>query len=78
MGADIRTEGRIAVVRGVPKLYHAVVRCTDLRGGAALVIAALSAEGESCIEEIRHIERGYENLPAVLNQAGACIRVQED
>ena len=78
MGADIRTEGRIAVVRGVPQLHHAVVRCTDLRGGAALVIAALAAEGRSCIEEIRHIERGYENLPAMLNQAGACIQVQKE
>ena len=73
MGADIRTEGRIAVVRGVPQLHHARVRCTDLRGGAALVIAALAAEGETTIEEIRHIQRGYENLPLVLNQAGACI-----
>ena len=78
MGADIRTEGRIAVVRGVPQLHHAAVRCTDLRGGAALVIAALAAEGRSCIEEIRHIERGYENLPAMLNQAGACIQVQKE
>ena len=73
MGADIRSEGRIAVVRGVSHLHHARVRCTDLRGGAALVIAALATEGETSIEEIRHIQRGYENLPAVLNQAGACI-----
>ncbi len=76
MGADIRSEGRIAVVRGVPGLHHAKVRCTDLRGGAALVIAALAAEGTSTIEEIRHIQRGYDDLPAVLNRAGACI-VQE-
>ena len=77
MGADIRSEGRIAVVRGVSRLHHANVHCTDLRGGAALVIAALAAEGETSIEEIRHIQRGYENLPAVLSRAGACI-VQEN
>lgn len=73
MGADIRTEGRIAVVRGVPKLQAATVSCTDLRGGAALVIAALAAEGTSTIQDVRHIERGYEQLPLVLNQVGADI-----
>lgn len=76
MGAEIRTEGRIAVVRGVERLHPASVICTDLRGGAALVIAALATEGVTTIGEIRHIERGYENLPAVLNQAGACITVE--
>lgn len=76
MGADIRTEGRIAVVRGVPKLHAASVSCTDLRGGAALVIAALAAEGVTTIREIRHIQRGYENLPETLNKVGACITVK--
>ena len=73
MGADIRTEGRIAVVRGVGTLKAATVSCTDLRGGAALVIAALAAEGTSTIQDVRHIERGYEQLPLVLNQVGANI-----
>ncbi len=77
MGADIRTEGRIAVVRGVRRLHPASISCTDLRGGAALVIAALAAEGESSIHDIRHIQRGYEELETTLQQAGACIRLEE-
>ena len=76
MGADIRTEGRIAVVRGVEKLHSASVSCTDLRGGAALVIAALATEGVTTIHDIRHIQRGYENLPENLSQAGACITMK--
>ena len=75
MGADIRTEGRIAVVRGVKMLHPAFVNCTDLRGGAALVIAALATEGTTTIGEIRHIQRGYENLPEQLRQVGACITI---
>lgn len=73
MGADIRAEGRVAVVRGVPKMHGARVRCTDLRGGAALVAAALGAEGRTEIEEVRHILRGYEQLAQTLNHLGACI-----
>lgn len=73
MGADIKTEGRIAVVRGVEALHSADVCCTDLRGGAALVVAALGAQGKTTIRDVRHILRGYENLCDVLNQAGASI-----
>ncbi|MEA5038885.1 MAG: UDP-N-acetylglucosamine 1-carboxyvinyltransferase [Clostridiaceae bacterium] len=73
LGADIQVAGRAAVVCGVPKLRGARVFCTDLRGGAALVIAALAAEGESRIEEIKHIERGYADLPARLQILGADI-----
>lgn len=73
MGADIRTEGRIALVRGVKKLHAASVNCTDLRGGAALIIAALAAEGMTVIEDVRHIQRGYENLPGALCSVGANI-----
>ena len=69
MGADIRAEGRVAVVRGAAKMHAARVRCTDLRGGAALVVAALGTE----IEEVRHILRGYERLDQTLNHLGACI-----
>ncbi len=77
MGADIRTEGRIAVVRGVKQLYPASVSCTDLRGGAALVIAALGTEGQTSIDNIHHIQRGYEELEKTLQQAGACIELEE-
>ena len=74
MGADIRVEGRVAVVYGVETLKGADLRCTDLRGGAALAIAALHAEGESILHEIHHIERGYEDLAGDLNALGASVR----
>ena len=73
MGADIRVSGRVAVVAGVEKLHGAPVRCTDLRGGAALCVAALAAEGESQISEINHIDRGYENIARDLQALGADI-----
>lgn len=73
MGADIQAEGRVAVVRGVPHLHGARVRCTDLRGGAALVAAALGAQGRTEIEEVRHVLRGYENLDQTLNSLGAKV-----
>lgn len=76
MGADIKTEGRIAVVRGVKNLHPAHVACTDLRGGAALVIAALGTEGTTTIDEIRHITRGYEEFHTNLNRVGADICCQ--
>lgn len=62
MGADIKTEGKVAVVNGIERLKGADVTCTDLRGGAALLVAALSAEGESNIYSIEHIDRGYQNI----------------
>ena len=74
LGADIRVEGKVAVVYGVERLRAADLRCTDLRGGAALAIAALSAEGESTLHEIRHIERGYEDLAGDLTALGAKAR----
>ncbi|MBQ5321782.1 MAG: UDP-N-acetylglucosamine 1-carboxyvinyltransferase [Oscillospiraceae bacterium] len=73
MGADIRTEGRTAVVSGVPKLYGAKVVAKDLRGGAALVGAALCAEGRSEIKGICHIDRGYQSLDTTLKSLGADI-----
>ena len=73
MGADIRLEGRVAMVCGVEKLHGAVVHATDLRGGAALIIAALQAEGETRIEEIHHILRGYEDIAGDLRALGADI-----
>jgi len=73
MGADIRMKGNTAVIRGVPFLSGAPVKATDLRAGAALVIAALAAEGESTIEGLQHIDRGYERLDVKLKQLGANI-----
>lgn len=74
MGADIRVEGRVAVVYGVPALHGAQVRAADLRGGAALVVAALGAEGVSRITGLHHIDRGYQDLEGDLALLGADIR----
>ncbi len=74
MGADIHVEGRVAVVYGVPALHGAQVQATDLRGGAALVVAALGAEGESRITGLHHIDRGYQDLVGDLTLMGADIR----
>ena len=76
MGADIRLEGRVAVVCGVEKLHGAAVGATDLRGGAALVIAALQAEGTTQIENIHHILRGYEDIVGDLHSLGADIHLE--
>ena len=73
MGADIRVEGRVAVVTGVLALHGAGLEAADLRGGAALVVAALGAEGESEITGIHHIRRGYDGLPRNLAALGANI-----
>ena len=73
MGAHITPEGRVAVVEGVPRLRGAPVHATDLRGGAALMIAALAAEGVTEISEIHHIDRGYECPEEVLSHLGANI-----
>jgi len=73
MGADIFLSNRLAVVRG-GKLYGASVQASDLRGGAALVIAALAAEGQSWIENVELIDRGYDNLEGMLSALGADIQ----
>ena len=73
MGADIRVEGKVAVVCGVKALHGAQVRATDLRGGAALAVAAVGAEGETCITGLRHIDRGYQSLCEDLSGLGARI-----
>jgi len=73
MGADIRTEGHHAVVRGRPRLSGAPVRAPDIRAGAALVVAALGADGETMISDASHIARGYENLAGKLRAVGADI-----
>lgn len=74
LGAKIKVEGRVAVVEGVPRLSGAPVECTDLRGGASLVVAALAAAGETVITNLHHLDRGYENLVGCLSDVGAVIR----
>lgn len=74
LGAKIKVEGRVAVVEGVPGLSGAPVECTDLRGGAALVVAALAAEGQTVITGLHHLDRGYEGLEDNLEAVGAVIK----
>jgi UDP-N-acetylglucosamine 1-carboxyvinyltransferase len=74
MGANIKLEGRLAVIKGVKRLTGADVCARDLRGGAALVIAGLAAEGETVISDVKHIDRGYERIEEKLQQVGAEIR----
>ena len=75
MGAKITVEGKSAVIRGARKLYGAEVKATDLRGGAALVLAGLIAKGTTKIDNIDYILRGYENLEQKLSRLGAKIRI---
>ncbi len=78
MGADITVEGTTAVIQGVSELTGAAVRATDLRAGIALVIAGLMASGTTVVENIYHIERGYENIEDKLKALGAdIVRVRE-
>lgn len=74
MGADIKIEGRSAIVQGVERLTGAPVTATDLRAGAALILSALTAEGETEISGLHHIDRGYEEIEHKLNRIGANIR----
>ncbi|MEG6585944.1 UDP-N-acetylglucosamine 1-carboxyvinyltransferase [Dendrosporobacter sp. 1207_IL3150] len=73
MGARIKVEGRTAIIRGVPRMTGAVVAAPDLRAGGALVLAALAAQGVSEIEQVYHIDRGYEQLELKLQSLGARI-----
>jgi UDP-N-acetylglucosamine 1-carboxyvinyltransferase len=75
MGADIKQEGRSAIITGVSKLMGAQTTATDLRAGAALVCAALGAEGQSEISGVDHVERGYENMVEKLQGIGAAVSV---
>ena len=74
LGADIRIDGNTAVVQGVAKLEGATVMATDLRASASLVVAGLVAEGETVIERIYHLDRGYERLEEKLAALGAKVR----
>jgi UDP-N-acetylglucosamine 1-carboxyvinyltransferase len=73
MGADVRTEGRHAIVRGVERLSSAPVSASDVRAGAALVLAGLVADGETVVHECQHVDRGYADLPAKLQALGADV-----
>lgn len=73
MGATIKVEGNTAIIDGVKKYTGASITAPDLRAGAALVIAALAAEGDSTVDDIHYIERGYENFPEKLRSLGAQI-----
>lgn len=78
MGANIRTEGRVAVVNGVKKLHATALEATDLRGGAALAVAALSAQGESRLTGLNHIRRGYARLEEDLVALGGQVRLERE
>ena len=71
LGADIRVSGREARVHGVERLHGAALDATDLRGGAAMILAGLMAEGETLVRDEGHVKRGYENLDECLQALGA-------
>jgi len=77
LGADVRLEGANAAIRGVGELAGAPVRATDLRAGAALVLAGLAAKGETVVSGLNHLDRGYEDLDGKLARLGAEIRREE-
>ena len=77
MGADIKVDGKMAVIEGIDCFKAAPVKATDLRAGAAVVIAGLCGEGETEVEDIYHIERGYENFLDKLSKIGGnCYKVE--
>ena len=74
MGANIEIEGRKAIISGVDKLRGAPVKATDLRASVSLVLAGLVAKGNTVIDKIHHIDRGYENIIGKLTACGALIK----
>jgi UDP-N-acetylglucosamine 1-carboxyvinyltransferase len=74
MGADVQVNGRVAVIRGTPRLSGAKVMATDLRASASLVIAGLCADGETLIDRIYHLDRGYDRMESKLTAVGANVR----
>ena len=74
MGADIQVLGKVAIVKGVRRLHGANVEATDLRGGAAMAVAALAADGITEISKITHIDRGYEKIEEAVTALGGDIR----
>lgn len=78
MGARIKVEGKVAVVEGVPELSGAAVDAADLRGGAALIVAGLAAQGRTEVSGMEYVRRGYEDIAGRLAQLGARVKVFED
>ena len=78
MGADIKIDSRSAVIEGVEGMTGAKVRATDLRAGAALILSALAAKGDTEISDIYHIERGYDRIDEKLRKLGANIRRERE
>jgi len=74
LGADVRIEGNTAIIRGVERMTGAPIMATDLRASASLVLAGLVAKGETTVDRIYHIDRGYENIEEKLGGLGARIR----
>ncbi len=78
-GANIQTEGNRAVIKGVKELHGADTVCTDLRGGAAAIVAALAAEGTSTVSQLQHLDRGYESIENQLSAIGAdIVRINDE
>ena len=77
MGAQITTEDRVAVVEGVERLTGAPVSASDLRAGAALIVAGLMAEGTTEIQNVKYIDRGYDHIEDKMRKLGADIRREE-
>ena len=77
LGAKIQVDGKIAIIEGVEKLTGAPMEACDLRAGAAMIIAGLAAQGTSEISNVKHIERGYEDIIGKLSGIGADIRAVE-
>jgi UDP-N-acetylglucosamine 1-carboxyvinyltransferase len=77
LGADVRTDGHHAIVRGHERLSGAPVRATDIRAGAALVLAGLVADGVTTVSDVHHIDRGYEQFVEAMQALGADIRRRE-
>ena len=78
MGSDIKVEGNTAIITGVERYTGAEIDAPDLRAGAALVIAALSAEGRSVVTDIQYIQRGYEDFHLKLQKLGGNIRLVDE
>jgi UDP-N-acetylglucosamine 1-carboxyvinyltransferase len=78
MGADIHTDGRTAIVRGVKKLTGAKVMASDLRASAALILAGLVAEGTTEVLRVYHLDRGYERIEKKLQKMGADVKRAKD
>ena len=78
MGAKVTIEGKTAIITGVKKLHGTELVCTDLRGGAALMVAAIMSKGKTKINNIDYILRGYENIDFKLNSIGAKIKIEDE